>query len=372
MNPEDRATALYRGTFGSAPAAIASAPGRVNLIGEHVDYHGGHVLPIATRERTAVAVGPLASGMRAVSEQEQPVEVPDFRTPTGRWSDYVAGVAALGGFGVPDAGLAVAVASDVPFGSGLSSSAAIEVATALALTRWAGRTAAPRALAELAWRAETEFVGMPCGRMDQMASALAPAGSALLIDCRSLETSAVPVGVDLLLADSGEKHTLRTSAYAERRREGAEAFERLQPTFPALVSLVDIPLARLAEIARQLPPPLDLRVRHVVNENQRTLLAARALEQGDWAAFGAHVNASHDSLRDLYACSTPRLDAIVAAARAVPDVLGARLVGAGWGGSVLIVCRPGAGDAVAAQLAGDAALALPSVRRVVPGVGAAA
>ncbi len=372
MNPEARAAALYRRHFGADPAVVASAPGRVNLIGEHVDYHGGHVLPMATAERTAVALGPRDAGLHAVSEQEAPVEQAALAEPTGHWTDYVAGVAVLGAWEPAPSGLAVAVASDVPPGAGLSSSAALEVATGLAFARWTRRPADGRMLADLGWRAETGFVGMPCGRMDQMASAMAPAGAALLLDCRTLATSAVPVGVDVVLADSGEPHTLRASAYRERRREGEEAMALLRAAVPALEWMVDVPPARLKDLARALPPPLDRRVRHVVGENQRTLLAARALDQGDIDGFGALVNASHDSLRDNYACSTPRLDAIVDTARTIPDVLGARLVGAGWGGAVLVAVRPGRGPAVAERLAADAALGLPWARPLVAGTGAAA
>jgi len=372
MNPEARASALFRQRFGAAPAVVASAPGRVNLIGEHVDYHGGHVLPIATAERTAVALGPLDRGFRAASEQEPPVDATAFDAPTGRWTDYVAGVAVLGGYVAERPGFAAAVASDVPPGAGLSSSAALEVSTALAFARWTGRPAPARDLADLAFRVETGFVGMPCGRMDQMASAMSPPGAALLIDCRSLETSAVAVGLDVVLADSGEPHTLRASAYKERRREGDEAMALLRAAVPSLDMMVDVPPARLGELTRALPAPLDRRVRHVVGENQRTLLAARALDQGDLDGFGALVNGSHDSLRDDYECSTPRLDAIVAAARVLPGVLGARLVGAGWGGAVLVACRPGEGAAVAGRLRADPALGLSWVRQVVPGAGAAA
>jgi len=346
--PLERARALFRASFGTDPAAVASAPGRVNIIGEHVDYHGGHVLPAATLERTAVAVGPGGGRLCAVSESAERVEADWPPVPSGRWSDYPAGVAALmrGDCAVLADGLAVAVASDVPLGMGLSSSAALEVATAAAIAAWAGTPRSARDLAEIGWRAENEFVGMPCGLMDQIASALGPAGSALLLDCRSLEMHPVPVGVDLVLVDSGEPRK-----------------------FPALLCLVDLPPARLGTILRRLPAPLDRRVKHVVNENQRTVLAARALESGDLAAFGTLVNASHNSLRDLYECSTPRLDAIVEAARLVPRVLGARLVGAGWGGSVLVVAEPGAGGMVAELLRADQALALPAVRLVRPGAG---
>jgi galactokinase len=352
MNPLDRAARLYQATFGAAPAAVASAPGRINLIGEHVDYHGGHVLPVATAMRTAVAVGPGDARLRAVSESGPPVDSPWPPTRLGNWSDYPAGVAALAGGPWRASGLSVAVASDLPMGSGLSSSAAIEVATARALAAWSGHTLTGRDLADLAWRAETEFVGMPCGRMDQLASALAAPDSALLINCRTLETRPVPVGVDLVVVPSGESHALRDSAYAERRREGEAALQRLQRSHPTIEYLVDIPPARLAALLPLLEPPLDRRVKHVVNENQRTLLAARALEAGDHASFGQLVNQSHDSLRDLYECSTPRLDAIVAAARATRGVLGARLVGAGWGGAALVIARPGSGASVANVLGG--------------------
>ncbi|MFI5214630.1 MAG: galactokinase [Gemmatimonadales bacterium] len=370
MKPDERARKRFTSEFGHPPAALAAAPGRVNLIGEHVDLYGGHVLPVATTWRTAVAVGPGSGRLRAVSEQGARVETDWPPRRAGQWSDYVAGVAALW-TGVPfEGGLDVAVASDVPLSSGVSSSAALEVATAFALAALTGTRAAPRDLAELAWRAEIEFVGMPCGRMDQYASALAPRGAALLLDCRSYAMSSVRVDLDLVLADSGESRALRSSAYAERRAECEEALRILQTEHPALEVLVDVPPARLAALAAGLPEPLGRRVRHVVNENQRALLAAQALESGDHAAFGLLVNASHASLRDLYECSTPRLDAIAEAARALPHALGARLVGAGWGGWVLIAAERGSGGAVADRLSADRTLAVPAVHVVQPGVGA--
>jgi galactokinase len=372
MKPEERARDLFRREYGAEPAAVASAPGRVNLIGEHVDYHGGHVLPVATDMRTAVAVGPDPGRMRGVSEHAVPAvrEWPPVSIHT--WSDYCAGVATLydRASGPWAAGLAVAVASDVPKGAGLSSSAALEVATACALGRWAERPLSAAAIADLAWRAETEFVGVPCGRMDQMASAMAPPGAALLIDCATLETQPVPVGLDIVVADSGEEHRLAESSYVARRREGAEAIGILRQSVPVLDSLVDIPPARLPALTKLLPAPLDRRVRHVVNENQRAVLGAKALERGDFAGFGALVSASHASLRELYECSTERLDAIVAAAARLDGVLGARLVGAGWGGSVLIVVEPEKGESVAEILGSDKKLAMPAVRLIRPGAGA--
>lgn len=370
MNPAERARQLYRDRFATDPVAVATAPGRVNLIGEHIDYHGGHVLPMAVRERTAVAVGPGAGRFRAVSEHGEYISGPWPPVPARAWSDYVAGVAwlSLGGEAL-SRGLCVAVASDLPIGAGLSSSAALAVAAAAALAAMSRRKMEPLQCANLAYRAETEFVGVPCGRMDQLASAMALDGTALLINCRTEAITPVPVGVDLVVAESGQTRDLRDSAYAERRREGIEAFSILRTEVPAIGSLVDIPPARLADLARGLPDTLVRRVRHVVNENQRAILAARALSDGDFDAFGTLVNASHYSLRDLYECSTERLDRIVEYARALPHALGARMVGAGWGGSVLVIAEPGAGHSVAARLRHEQQLALPAVREVAPGHG---
>jgi galactokinase len=374
-SPAVRAAALFRRTFGREPAALASAPGRVNLIGEHVDYHGGHVLPVATAERTAVAVGPPSAPgrLRAVSENgDQFSPVDDAWPPlrSGRWWDYVAGAArfASEGFG---SGFAIAVASDLAVGAGVSSSAAIGVATAAAVKAAAGAPASPDDLAAIAYRSEREHVGVPCGRMDQLASAATPPRQALLIDCATLQRSPVDVPVDLVLADSGQRHALRQGdgGYAQRVREGGEAVRLIGLRWPALTRLLDIPPARLTEVSGVLTPVLARRVRHVVNENQRTRLAARALQSGDPEGFGVLVNASHASLRDLYECSTPRLDAIAATAQQLQHVLGARMVGGGWGGAVLVVCESGAGGVVAARLRGDSALSLPDVRTVVPGEG---
>jgi galactokinase len=366
LNPVARAEALYRARFGAGPARVASAPGRVNLIGEHVDYHGGHVLPVAIAERTAVAVGSLPGRFAAVSEQGEEVDGGWPVERAGRWSDYVAGVARLlsGESAASADGLAVAVASDVPLGAGVSSSAALEVAAATALASWWGLGTNPRDIAAFAHRAETEFVGVPCGVMDQMASAMAPEGSALLINCATLEAHPVPVAADLVLVDSGESHELRAGAYAERRREGEAALVLLRGAEPELKHLAELPPRRLSEVLTLLPAPLDHRVRHVVEENARVLKATEALVAGQFRAFGRLVDASHDSLRDLYECSTPRLDAIVAAARGIPGVLGARLVGAGWGGSVLVVAVPGRGDDVVGRLLAVAGVQPGAARRV--------
>jgi galactokinase len=369
--PVERAVALYRSAFGADPARVASAPGRVNLIGEHVDYHGGHVLPVATEARTAVAVGPRASGLRTVAERGGAGEAAWPPSRSGTWSDYPAGVAKFlaDALAEPPDGIAVAVAGDVPLGAGLSSSAALEVATAAALAALWGLDRDPRALAAVAHRAETDFVGVPCGVMDQMAAAMAPPGRALLIDCATLAVRSVSAGTDLVVVDSGESHALRDGAYAERRREGDRALALVRRSMPEVERLVQLPVDALDRVLAALPPPLDRRVRHVVEEDRRTVRAAEALDAGDVARFGALVDASHDSLRDLYECSTPRLDAIVAAARRTAGVLGARLVGAGWGGSVLVVVERGRGPEAAPRLAAAAAVSPDAVRVVRPGHG---
>jgi len=365
MNAAARAEALFLDAFGVAATACASAPGRVNIIGEHVDYHGGHVLPCAISERTAVAVGP-ARGLNAVSEQGVSAAGPWTRTPRRDWTDYVVGAALELGDGRSADGLALAVASDVPLGAGLSSSAALSVAATIALSRWYGREVRADEVALNAWRAETGFAGMPCGRMDQIAVTHSREGCALLLDCRTLKTEPVHVGADLVVAFSGERHELVHSGYADRRREGEEALRLLRDRNPAIENLVDLPPARLAEAVSRLPAPLDRRVRHVVNENQRTLLAVQALARDDFAALGVLINASHASLQQLYECSTARIDALVARARELPRVLGARLMGGGWGGSVLVATEPGAGGMVADLLRPHA----PGVWFVRPGPGA--
>lgn len=334
---------LFRGAFDAQPVAAASAPGRVNLLGEHTDYNGGPVLPIAIARRTAAAVGPAPDGtLELVSLTTGRVERVDWRlaTPNG-CAAYVVGVVRelLALDGAPRAaGARVAVAGDLPVGAGLASSAALTVATARALARLLGLTLAPRALAGVAYRAEHVHAGVRCGVMDPLVAVLARPGHALLLECATLVSRLVRCRAEFLLVDTGVRHDLRTAAYNERRAECEDAVRRLRIELPELMWLARWPVPWIARLKRTLPAPLRDRATHVVAESARTRYGAELLAAGKWAAFGKLLYESHESCRRLYDCSAAELDAVVAAARRA-GALGARLTGAGWGGHVLVLTR---------------------------------
>ncbi len=339
------ASALYRATFGVAPRAAASAPGRVNLIGEHTDYNGGPVLPVACAVRTVVAVGPADLGvLEMVSTRDGQVTRIDYRAerPAG-WGAYVAGVmhelVALGAAPL-EGGARIAVTSDVPIAAGLASSAALTVATAKALSLLAGARLRPRQLAGVAFRAEHDYVGVRCGMMDQMIAAVARPGQALLLECASLAARHIPIGGRLLLVDSGVRRELAAGALNERRAECEAAVARLKNELPELRWLASWPAAWLPRLKRALPEPLRSRALHVVGETARARFGAQLLARGHLKRFGELLYESHESCRRLYHCSTPELDTIVAAARRA-GALGARLTGAGWGGAVLVLLGKG-------------------------------
>jgi galactokinase len=333
------AAELFRQQFRSEPRVIASAPGRVNLIGEHTDYNGGDVLPIAIAQRTTVAIAPAHESV-AVSAQ-QPLlgrfSVAHL-TPERRWWDYVAGVAAAfidSGYEIPD--FQIAVASDVPVGAGLSSSAALETATAFALARLFGHDIPPHRLALLGTRAEREFVGVASGIMDQQASALGAAHQAVHIRCDTGAYEHVPFDDAVLIFDTGVRRALADSAFNDRRAECQAALTRLRSLRPSLPSLAAADLDLLREA--HLPPPLDRRARHVVTEMARVRTVVDALRVGGTLP-GDALFASHESLRVDYECSSPELDAFVDRARHTDGVTGARLTGAGWGGCAIAVGTP--------------------------------
>jgi galactokinase len=315
---------------------IASAPGRVNLIGEHTDYNGGDVLPIAIAQRTTVAIAPANESV-AVSAQ-QPL-LGRFSVahlaPERRWWDYVGGVAAAfqdSGYAIAD--FQIAVASDVPVGAGLSSSAALETATAFALARLFGHDIPPQRLALLGTRAEREFVGVASGIMDQQASALGAAHQAVHIRCDTGAYEHVSFDDAVLIFDTGVRRALADSAFNDRRAECQAALTRLCTLRPSLPSLAAADLDLLREA--HLPPPLDRRARHVVTEMARVRAVVDALRVGS-ALPGEALFASHESLRVDYECSSPELDAFVDRARHTDGVTGARLTGAGWGGCAIAV-----------------------------------
>lgn len=321
----------------SAPHAVADAPGRVNLLGEHTDYNDGFVLPVAIRQRTRVTMRRNGSDSFSLHARElgRTVRFLLDTAPEEHFASYVYGCLRLvGEQGADIPGLDIEVDSEVPMGVGLSSSAALEVATLRCLRELLGLAIGDVEVAQLAQRAEIEFAGVRCGIMDQMASSLAGTDRALLIDTRSLERRDVPLpaGSAVLVLDSGVARTLAASGYNERRGE-CEAAARM------------LGLSSLRGVGREedlavLPPLLLRRARHVFTENARVLQAA---ECADAAAFGRLMNESHFSLRDDYEVSTPELDLLVRLLQEQPGVFGARLTGAGFGGACVALC---AADAV--------------------------
>jgi galactokinase len=344
MSSARLATSQFTTSFATRPTVVASAPGRVNLIGEHTDYNGGPVLPVALERRTAVAARP-ADGWRLVSSMDGKVHDADPNAPArGDWTDYVMGVVReLRSMSAAPAGALIAVASTVPIGAGLSSSAALTVASARALGLLAGRPLTPADLVEIAFRAEHDHVGVRCGRMDQTIAAHAERGTALLFETGAGTLVRVPFGSRLWIVETGVSHELTGGALNDRRRECEEALELCRRWRPGLRHLAQLAPADLAEVARRLPPPLVPRVRHVVTETARTRAAAAALGAGDLARLGGLLVEGHASLRDDYRSTVPEADFIVERAVA-HGAHGARLTGAGWGGAV-VVLAPAAREA---------------------------
>ena len=340
----DNMTALdarnyFREVFGAEPDVIGSSPGRVNIIGEHTDYNGGQVLPIAIDRRTYVAVRalPKAGVSKIVSDRQPGIAEFDVQraSPSGRWWDYMTGVCVAmeaGGARLPQ--FEAIVQSDVPVGSGLSSSAALEVATAISLGQIAGEPPDLKKLALLSWHVETQFVGVACGVMDQCASALCLEGHALHLWCDTLETEQVTMPAAVLIFDTASPRELRASKFNERRAECEAALALLRRSRPSLLHLA---AASADEVRRaDLSPSIRRRALHVVEENERVERVVMQLMQTRTLS-GDLLYQSHESLRDNYECSTPELDWFVDTVRGKPGVTGARLTGAGWGGCAIAV-----------------------------------
>ena len=343
MSPSaDAVLELFRSRFGGTADGVWVAPGRANLMGEHTDYNEGFVLPFALGQGIAAAASRRRDRRLVVYSAQEPDAVLDVVLAdlapgqvTG-WAAYPAGVAwslAAAGYEVP--GACLAIDSDVPAGAGLSSSAALECASALALTELAGLRVDRRELAAIARRAENDFAGVPSGIMDQSASLLGERGRALLLDCRSLETSQVPFdpaasGAQLLLINTRARHQLTAGAYAERRAECEQAARLLG--VPSLRYLTAV-----ADTSRLTDPVLRRRARHVVTDDQRVLEVVALLRSGSADAYpqiGRLLTQAHVSLRDDFEISWPEADVTVDAALAA-GALGARMIGGGFGGSVL-------------------------------------
>jgi galactokinase len=325
--------------YGREPEIAAEAPGRVNLIGEHTDYSGGFVLPTPIPQRTGVAISLRADRVvRVWSENvpgDRPAEYLLGEEAAGRgWIDYVQGVTAvLREEGLRLRGFDARIASEVPLGGGLASSAALEIALLRALREAFELPLDARAMALLGRRAENDFVGARVGIMDQMVCSLGSEGSALFLDTRSLETRNVPIpeAAEIGVIDSGVRHSHAGGEYGARRRECEEAARRL-----GVALLREVQEASPPPWER-LPEPLNRRLRHVVTENARVLHAAEALRTGDFAALGGLFLESHRSLRDDFEVSIAELDALVELARREPGIYGARMTGGGFGGSVVLM-----------------------------------
>lgn len=344
MPDASRIANAFIARFGARPR-LFRAPGRINIIGEHTDYSGGFALPAAIDLDCVVAIARSGGDRHRVysANLDDSAELPlDPFAREGRWSDYVAGVvAALRRDGIAAPACDLLIDSAVPAGGGVSSSAALEVAATLGFLAMAERSADGDAIARWARAAETDFVGTPCGPMDQIASVHGRAGHALLLDCRDLTFSpvALPPTAAFVLIDSGVKHALVDGGYAARRRDCEEAAELMGKS--SLRDAVEGDLVRL-------PAHLQSRARHVHSENARTLAAARALEAGDLAGVGALMNRSHASLRDDFEITIAETDLLADVARDTPGIYGARQMGGGFGGSVIALA-----DAAQAGEAGE-------------------
>ncbi|HSC29922.1 MAG TPA: galactokinase, partial [Vicinamibacterales bacterium] len=331
----------FRDLFGADPAITAAAPGRVNLIGDHTDYNGGFVLPAAIPQRTVVELSPRSDGVVRVYSSAFPgdgfvaYELGHER-PDGNWTDYVKGMTSVLKASGLSRGFDGRVDSAVPVGSGLASSAALEIALGRALREVYGLPIDDVSLARAGRRAENEFVGAPVGIMDQMACSLASETSALFLDTRSLEYELIPLpqAAALIVVDSGVAHRHAGGDYAARRRECVEAAARL-----GVAELRDANEELLA--ARLLPAHLLRRARHVVTENVRVLEAVEALRAGDLERAGVLFRASHASLRNDFEVSLAPIDLIVDTAVRTPGVFGARLTGGGFGGAVVALAAAG-------------------------------
>ena len=331
----------FQTLFGHLPEVTSEAPGRVNLIGEHIDYSEGFVLPFAIANRTHAAISRSSDGLVRISSHQRrnnifSISISDVKPGSkGDWEKYVLGV--IWSLGVTE-GLNILVDGNVPAGAGLSSSAALECAVAVGLNALLGLGLSDKELARATQRAENDYVGMPCGIMDQSVSIMGKAGSALLLDCRDLSTESIPfsvadAGLELLIIDTQAHHALVDGGYAERRAACESAASKL-----GVKSMRDLTQDELMAGKDKLGEVEFFRARHAVSEISRVLSTVQALKNGDFKEVGALINQSHNSLRDDYAVSCPELDIAVEAARSA-GALGARMVGGGFGGSAIALLR---------------------------------
>jgi galactokinase len=356
------AARVFSERFGVIPRWVVAAPGRVNLIGEHTDYNGGFVLPLAIDRHVVIAGAPAPAGetrLRAYSAAlDRSVDIrPDGSDVPGEptWANYLRGI--VSGFcqrGVAPPGLDLVILSDLPIGGGLSSSAALEVATATLLEAATGTRLDPWDKARICQKAEHDFAGVPCGLMDQVACVLGDEAGALLIDCANETVRLVPFadpGVEVVICNSNVRHALADGFYARRRRECAEAAGLL-----GVASLREATPEMVETSGKIADPAVLRRARHVTTENLRTIAAADHLEASRFQKVGALMYESHRSLRDDFEVSSPELDVLVDIAREIGEaggVLGARMTGGGFGGCIVALVRSEHVEAMARRLARD-------------------
>jgi galactokinase len=342
MSGQNSIAKRFRAKFG-VKAHVYRAPGRVNLIGEHTDYNDGFVMPAAIGFYCWVAAGARKDRKLVISSEEFPEQTEvelgaEPLRPSRTWSDYAVGVAAQlekEGFGLSGANLLIH--GEVPIGAGLSSSASIEVATAIALAEESGLSIDRTRLARICQKAENEFVGMRCGIMDQFISLRGRANHALMLDCRSLQFEFVPIPESgrLVICNTGVKHKLAGGEYNRRREECEEAVRSLAKALPNIQALRDVNREQLEQHRGVLSEIAYKRALHIVTENERVLNGKEALRNGDLRQFGEYMAESHASLRDLFEVSCAELDFMVELANLEPGVYGARMTGGGFGGATI-------------------------------------
>ena len=346
MEIVERITSIFSETFGDAPVHIARAPGRVNLLGEHVDYNNGFVLPAAIDRATYIAFSPTNSDQTTLIAADlnqqasfSPTNIPSKTqtdsSPLPDWAHYPAGVMwTLLEEKLSTAPMNAVYASNVPRGSGLSSSASVEMAFMIAWQALSDWTLPAMQRALLGQKAENQYVGVNCGIMDQFASACGVENNLLLLDCRSLEWKTIPLPEDIaiVIADTMVRRKLTSGEYNKRRAACEEAVRLLQEDLPEIKSLRDVSVEDFNRFAGKLPDEVSKRARHVVEEIERTNQAEGLLEAGNIHQFGKLMNECHISLRDLYEVSCPELDSMVRIAQSLDGCYGARLTGAGFGG----------------------------------------
>ena len=331
----------FESLYGHKPQVISEAPGRVNLIGEHIDYSDGFVLPFAIADRTHAALAKRSDGLVRIASNQRKNELFTIDAAhvkpgsAGEWEKYVLGV--IWALKI-DSGLDILIDGTVPTGAGLSSSAALECSVAVALNLLFELNISLADLARATQRAENEYVGMPCGIMDQSVSLMAQAGAALLLDCRDLSTQSIPFnvvdhGLELLIIDTQAHHALIDGGYAERRASCESAVAKL-----GVRSMRELTLDALDAAQDKLTPVEFMRARHAVTEIARVHNAVVALKASDFAELGLLLNGSHNSLRDDYTVSCPELDLAVHTSLAA-GALGARMVGGGFGGSAIALIQ---------------------------------